>query len=433
MNLFAKRKNPLLMMQQEPPQDVGPTLEQLTAPQNPYQQLMKKIQPPPHQQYDMSGLDRLIKEANSKTPPTENPGVAFGRQVGDIQPAIERGAQTPAPTLEDAGGLLWRAGVAGASPAGAGILVTKKLYDMFNKPSEPQFEPQPWLKDLRGDNDEEFYQSIKDLPADQKQAAINKYFGMAQEDLRANPMMGGGNVPEGVPDTGEGGSPLASLLSGAKDIGRNVRGAGQDLKADSDRLAFEREFERTPELDRLISGARNELDMARLSRKQPGLGEFLTMALMNLGGMNPRNSADMVLGLGEQREREGRLEDRLAQLEGGRASAKMGGRRDLRATQQRDRYSALERMMQQQEASRKQGNADREFGFKSQKMGFDKLMQAIGQMRQQKGTEIDANEKKALQEQIDRLDPYNPKNQKKPQDNRQSRMFGDAVGGAGYA
>lgn len=235
-------------------------------------------------------------------------------------------------------------------------------------------------------------------------------------------------------DLGMGGGLMSGALGATEGIlqkygkaAMTVQGAKNALKA---------EFQDTPELDQIISKTEAELAQTKANRKQPGVGEFIAMALMNLGGMHPRDSADMVLGLGDQKRDEMRLEDRLAQLEGGRASAKMQGRHELRGMERQDKYQNLQTALRQQEQGRKQQNEDREFGFKGQKLGTDKLMQELGQLRQQAGLATDPVQRKKLQDAIDRLDPFGqrqPQPQPRPKDDRQSRMFGDLISGGGYA
>ena len=234
-------------------------------------------------------------------------------------------------------------------------------------------------------------------------------------------------------DTAMGGGLMSSALGATQELLQKYGQQAQSLEGA--KAALKHEFQDTPELDAIITATQQELSRTRENRKQPGIGEFLTMALLNLSGMNPRNSADMVLGLGHQREDEMRLEDRLAQLEGSRAGAKMQGRQSMRAMEQHDKYQALQNALRQQETGRKQANENRDFGFKTQKLGFDKIMQRIGQLSQQVGLETDPARKKKLQDQIDQLDPYGKLRQQvqPPKDERQSRMFGDLLAGGGYA
>lgn len=238
---------------------------------------------------------------------------------------------------------------------------------------------------------------------------------------------------EGALDMALGGGLAGRGLAGTQDLLTEYAKAAQKMQGAKDRTKAE--YESTPELDQLISESQRHLADTRANRKQPGLGEFLTMALLNLGGMHHADSANLVLGLNNQREDELRAEDRLAQLEGGRASSKMGARRELRGMEQHDKYQRLQNALRQQEESRKQANSDREFNFKGNKLWHDKLMQELGQLRQQIGTEMDPGRRKKLQETIDKLDPYGTvqkQMQQRPQDDRQSRMFGDLIGG-GFA
>jgi hypothetical protein len=101
------------------------------------------------------------------------------------------------------------------------------------------------------------------------------------------------------------------------------------------------------------------------------------------------------------------------------------------------KYQNLQAALRQQEGKRKQSNEDRDFGFKGQKLGYDKLMQEIGQLRQQVGLETDPGRKKKLQDLIDKLDPYGQTRQQvapqAPKDDRQGRMFSDFMAGGGFA
>lgn len=234
-------------------------------------------------------------------------------------------------------------------------------------------------------------------------------------------------------DLGMGGGLVKGALHATSDILKKYGDMAQTLTGA--KAALKHEFEDTPELDAIIAKTESELAKTRAERKQMGTGDFLVMALLNLGGMNPRQSADLVLGLGQQERREGVLDERLAGLEGSRAGAKMHGRQSMRAMQQQEKYQALRQAMQQQEAGRKQHNEDRDFGFKSNKLGFDKLMQELGQVRQQMQFETDPQKRKALQSVIDRLDPYGKQQPPPPpKDQRQSRLFGDSLmGGGGFA
>lgn len=240
------------------------------------------------------------------------------------------------------------------------------------------------------------------------------------------------------------GSPSAEgpKLSGGFDLAKLGEEAQSRLKQQDD---FRQQFEGTPELDQLIAKAQGDLATAKSERKKPGLGEFLTLALMNLGNRDYRNNADMILGTGEQREKEQRLESLLTQLEGGRASAKMGGRRAMQAYQQKDKQSALERMMNTQEIMRKQKNEDRDYEFKKNQAGVNLLRQMAGQEGQIQTGSMDEKTRKAAADKraklmralgIDQLDPGGMETlqqKQPPKDNRQSRLFGDFIGGGGYA
>lgn len=245
-------------------------------------------------------------------------------------------------------------------------------------------------------------------------------------------------------DLGMGGGMVGQALGATQELLQKYAGAAQSMEAA--KLALKKEFEGTPELDQVIASTQAELSQTKAGRKQPGIGEFLTMALLNLSGMNPRQSADMVLGLGDQERREGRLEDRLAQLEGSRAGAKMSGRRESRVLQQQDRYKQLEASLRQQESGRKQGNENRDFALRQQGQTNSLLRALAGQEAQvlggmgddatkKKAAESRARLKKALGLDDAGLDRELQRQQQQaaPQDERQSRMFGDFLGGGGYA
>lgn len=399
MNFFGqpkqvKGKNPLAalmqpnlmeMLQQEQPHAQTPMSRNKLTRDEGFLGGQPTNQPPPQQQ----------------PPPPVSDLYADGLPTGPGGPTVAA-AKPPLPTPEEAGGLLWRGATVGAAPLAATGLVGKKLYDMVtsgsqSKAAQPVNAP-PASPTAAAPQEEPLEQTGAGLDAASPEGFTKSAFGAVDEMMQKYGKM-------------------AQTMQGAKDA----------LKA---------EFQDTPELDAIIAKTEQELSQTRANRKQPGIGEFLVMALMNLGGMNPRQSADLVLGLGEQRQDEMRLSDRLAQLEGSRAGAKMQGRQTLRATERQDKYQQLQNALRQQETGRRQANEDRDFNFKSQKFGGDKLMQALGQLRQQMNYETDPMKKKALQDKIDKMDPYNPKNQQqqKPQpDQRQSRLFGDLVGGGGYA
>lgn len=312
---------------------------------------------------------------------------ADGLPTGPGGPTVAA-EKPPLPTQEQAGSLLWRAGTVGLSPLGAAGLVTKKLYDMASEQAPTK--------------------TVNAPPA----------------------------VPTASPEVPPPSGSRAVLSDREVAEGLSTVSQLEDEAIEGQQNRLRAEYESTPELDQLIADAQGKLAKVKSERKQPGLGEFLTLALMNLGNRDHRNNADMILGTSQYEKDAGGLETLINNLEGSRAGAKMAGRRNLQAMQQKDRYSALERMLQTQEMLRKQQNEERDFGFKNQKMGADKLMQRIGQLTNQMGTETDPNKRDALRKEIERLDPYFPKKQQQqqpPPDNRQSRMFGELLGGGGYA
>lgn len=251
-----------------------------------------------------------------------------------------------------------------------------------------------------------------------------------EKEKNGNLAFGGGMVKEAMGATSE-------LLQKYGQMAQSLEGA---------KAALKKEFQDTPELDAIIAETQSELAKTRANRKQPGIGEFLTMALMNLSGMNPRQSADLVLGLSNQKGDEMRLEDRLAQLEGSRAGAKMHGRQALRGMQQQEKYQALQNMMRQQEIGRKQKNEDRDFALKAQGQSSGLLRALAGQEANiiqssmdkdavKNATNSRAKLKKLLNVDDAGLDNFirQQQQQQKPKDERQSRMFGDMLGGGGYA
>lgn len=271
-------------------------------------------------------------------------------------------------------------------------------------------------------------------------------FGPTLDQLGATP--GGTNdIPqeqkEKSLDLGMGGGLFGPAMQATQDIVQKYGKAAQTMQGAKN--ALRAEFQNTPELDQIISKTESELAQKRMDRKQPGVGEFIAMALMNLSGMHPRDSADMVLGLNNQKNDETRLEDRLAQLEGGRASAKMSGRHELRGMERQDRYQQLQNSIHQQESQRKQSNLDRDFGLKQQGQSSGLLRALAGQEAQvMQGMNADAVKKAGTSR--DKLKKLlglddaglermlqQQKAQQAPQDERQSRMFGDLMTGGGYA
>lgn len=244
-----------------------------------------------------------------------------------------------------------------------------------------------------------------------------------------------------------GGNGQGPNFGGNFDISKLGAAAAEMEKA---KLARRQDFEGTPELDKLIAAKQGELEFAKGERKKPGLGEFLTLALMNLGNRDHRNNADMILGTREQREKERRLEDQLAGLEGHKASAQIQGRRELHSTDQQDRYRQLQMAMKKAEMKQKQGNVDRQFEFDKNQAGVNLLRQLSGQDAQTEGATMDektrksaAKSKEALRKAMG-VDPGGIENMIRQQqiqkakeaaakDERQGRLFGDFIGGGGYA
>lgn len=424
MNLFGLKKGSklaaLLQQQQGNDEDYGPTLDQLAATRTPdpyanlqqapnFQEYMKRVlgpkieaQPPQQQQPSESDVrlwpgqmsDRKLWPGISSSMPFMPPSQRMQKASGEM---LKETAQTVAPAAEKGFNFLTKA-LSGEETGNPTPRLTtedaSKILSSGAQNAAPEDLPQ------QKESEEGPSQDFSDPNASAK--------GLMQEAG-------------------------AAALDMAKKYGQAKTLA--DAKA-----ALKREFEDTPELDAIIAKTEQELSNLKANRKQPGIGDFLVLALMNLGNPgNMRGNADMVLGLGDQKRDEMRLEDRLAQLEGGRASAKMQGRQTLRGMEQQEKYQALQNMMRQQEMGRKQSNEDREFGFKKEKLGQDKLMQELGQIRQQLQFETDPAKRKKLNDVIDRLDPYGnlrqsiQKSAAPPKDQRQSMMFGDLVGGGGYA
>lgn len=216
------------------------------------------------------------------------------------------------------------------------------------------------------------------------------------------------------------------------------------------KLARRAEFESTPELDKLIAATQGQLDQTKSERKKPGLGEFLTLALMNLGNRDHRNNADMVLGTGEQREKEQRLEALLNHYQGSKASAQMQGRREMHSTDQQNRYRDLQMAMKKAEMKQKQSNEDREFQFKGNQAGINLLRQLAGQDAQIQGASMDEKTRKDAAksraallkamgadaggiENMIRQQQLQKQKEAEAKDERQGRLFGDFIGGGGYA
>lgn len=419
MNLFGMngpgvKRNPLAALMQpnlmemlQPEggdeQHKGPTPEQAAI----LRQFALNNQPVLPDEGNAPSHSPVMRQAAQGAPPP----TGFRDVNPRLGPPPMAGAKSPPEFMgklsENAGPLGWRAATVGLSPIGSIGLVGKKLYDMATE--DPKSTPST--------------APISSSPSQQPQQEPFDEAGAltaldSQKEAGADMAMGGGLLGPAIAATQE-------LLQKHGQMANTMEGA---------KAALKREFQDTPELDQIIAATQQELAQTKANRKQPGIGEFLTMALLNLSGMNPRQSADLVLGLSNQKGDEMRLEDRLAQLEGSRAGAKMHGRQQLRGMEQQEKYQALQNALRQQEMGRKQRNDDREFGFKNQKLSLDKLMQELGQVRQQVGLETDPTKKKKLQDLIDRLDffqkgqPAQP-----PRDERQSRMFGDMIGGGGYA
>lgn len=358
-------------------------------------------------------------------PPSIGAAMQQGWNQGAQQPpqnaAPARQQETPGQAMQRG----WSQGSDGPPPQTPDVPVVKDLMpsnlrlDLSGKPTS---SPGNEARDaMFGSKDGPMHEPPPEDFGD-KRAAAEAESGMTTEDKEKNL------------DTALGGTMFGHALAATQDMLKQYGQAAQTMEGA--KLALKNEFQDTPELDAIISKTERELASTKGNRKQPGIGEFLTMAMLNLSGMNPRQSADMVLGLGEQRQDEQRLEGRLADLEGSRAGAKMQGRQAQRSMERQDKYQQLQNALRQQETGRKQANEDREFGFKGQKLGVDKLMQALGQLRQQMAYETDPMKKKALQAQIDKMDPYGQRGQqqqKPPTDRRQSMLFGDLVGGGGYA
>lgn len=411
MNLFGKMKPnqlmALLQQQQEQPQNPGAAFGQM-----------------------MGGGAGMLPKAEGRgfqdfmnTPMGaggDKPRTPFkGWTIPDY--ALKTNPFTLAPTLavekaNESGGTQEKIG-AGISGALQGKPVSDILDDIGKAPVMPRKE---------GESENE-HLANKDMVSGPTPSALDQYM---MEQIP--------NVPgaSGVPSFG--GMELIQNL-GAEAQSRTKK--QQD---------YRKEFESTPELDQLVAQTRGQLETAKGERKKPGLGEFLTLALMNLGNRDHRNNADMVLGTGEQREKERRLEDQLSQLEGGKASASMAGRREFRTTQRQEKQSALERMMQQQETRRKQGNIDRDYGLKKQGQDSGLLRSMAGQEAQVIGSATDPAVRKQAMDSRAKLkkllgvddaglqrfiqqQQQMQQQQQAPQDERQSRMFGDLVGGGGYA
>ena len=242
--------------------------------------------------------------------------------------------------------------------------------------------------------------------------------------------------PEG--EGGGGFGSVASLFTQATKAAQEL--AGKARSEEEAEAALRQDFEGTPEIDQAIESAKAELATTRSQRQRPGVGEFIAMALMNLAGMNPRMSADMVLGLGEQREQEGLLERRLFGLESTRLEAKGQGRRAYHrmGMERQDAQRRLERELQLQQMKGEQFSTRQ--GFSEKRLAIDKIMQALGQMRQEASATVDPTRRKKLLQQIQDLERQVPFMQgggggaqpKPAGDERQSRMFG-LLGGGSFA
>jgi len=412
MNLFGmlpKKRGALAGM-------VQPNLMQMLQPQE-TPTSSGEMQAPPMGATNVPGFPGGIRPSpldakdypnfRGTTSPGEPPPVRAER--GDSP--IDRAA---ASLKENAGPLAWRAATVGGSPAAALGLVGGKLIDMISEP-----------------------------PKQKKATPSPPSTSEATPPTSPQPDDGPPVIGESAMDSvGSSEGFLGSAIGATQEMMQKYGKDAQTLEGA--KQALRNEFQDTPELDEIIAKTEQELAQTRANRKQPGLGDFLVMALLNLGGMNPRQSADMVLGLGEQQQSEMRLEDRLAQLEGSRAGAKMQGRRAYRGMEQENRYKALDQMMRQQETSRKQFNEDREFGLKQQGQTSGLLRALAGQESQILGGSLNEADRKAAASSRTKLkkllglddaglDRMLQQQQQAPKDDRQSRMFGDLVAGGGYA
>jgi len=195
------------------------------------------------------------------------------------------------------------------------------------------------------------------------------------------------------------------------------------------------EFEGTPEIDQAIAATHQALAEAKSNRRQPSAWDFMAMALMNLSGMNPRVTADMILGLGDQERREARLEDQLFGLQQQQAGARMQGRRDLRGMQmaQQDQQARLQQLLQKE--AMEESRFSREMDFKERSKMTDLLRGLAGQEAETERAGVDQSARKSAADrrqkilralQLEQL--LNQGQQAPPRDNRQSRMFGNIVG-----
>lgn len=213
--------------------------------------------------------------------------------------------------------------------------------------------------------------------------------------------------------------------------------------------AIKKEFEDTPEIDAALAGAQAALAMAKAERRQPTAWDFMAMALLNFSGMPPQTSYTLVLGLDDQRQREGMLEQRVMGLHDAQASGRMTGRREMR----KDRLEQILAQVDADVAATKeaglQGRFDREEKFKYDNMKRSLMQGLMGQEAQILGGMASEQEKKKAAEKRSRLlkamglsdqdldkviqqQQQQELERQRQQDQRQSRMF-STLNGGGYA
>lgn len=206
-------------------------------------------------------------------------------------------------------------------------------------------------------------------------------------------------------------------------------------------LAMKKEFQDTPEIDEALSNAKQALDQAKMGRKQPSAWDFIAIALLNLSGQDPRLSADMVLGMGDQQRREERLEDRVMGLEGAQIQGRMGGRRDFRQSLLQQQLAEAEAQQRAQMEANKERRWQADFGLRQQDQTSSLLRALSGQEAetQRFAPESEAGKKagvsRDLLKKLMQMDDSSlqrmlqQRQQAPPQDMRQSRMFGRPGGG----